>query len=711
MRLDLYIDGQRADLSIGGSEALILWTYSREDAEAPAAVKNSFTKTVTLPATDANDTIFSHLYRVDHNTGIQGVFDPLARTPFSIYSEAGTVLESGYLKVDNVLRRGPAPVAYEVTLYGGMGDLFYNLMYKADGSKRTLGDMRWLTDISQQPDERNLEDPHEIHAWCPWQNMYDGTYLSREDGCLVAVPVNGGIPDKDFDASKAYYKPGTYFSDRLDGIKTSVTEDGTTYGPHPDAGGGVIINLGNRVTDWEAQCLAPSNMKPAIHLARVLLSIEEASRAGDFGDWRLWLYGSWFLQKNPYWWYVWMTLPYADNNNQSLDTCLTNSMSPAELLLGYAKMFGLVFHPDPATKTIYLMTREEYYANGAQDIEGLEEKTIDLSDRVSGDEVPTRPYIMDARVYDFSVPTAGAFAKYYADKYGRDYGSFRLDTLYSFDAAVSDIMRSLPFNGCADVQEDSAWYFAVGDTVSTAPPLGNYIKFMRYGEVTYLLYNSTGNKSIKMTVQPYGGAGYRYSLPALPQFHDENGKPTESGNVLLFYLGAYTLPSGETVNPVRWHTGAWKDGSASKLTGGKTVYNISPTVGVNQITQIPWFRRVWDQQPSADAQWTHSLDFGAPNEVATGDHHGAPAADAFVFKRRWEAYLSDRFDRDTVAMTVRVDLSGLQVDASLLRRFYWYHGAVWSLNKIIDYNPARPCRTECEFVRVHDLSAYTGITA
>ena len=115
-KIELYIAGALADLS---DQGLVLFNYAMTDLTKPTAVKNSYSKTVTLPGTPANDAIFSHAYRVDRAWEAEQ-FNPLTRTPFDIYDERGEILQSGYLKLDKVTRKGRTHT-YTVSLYGGFG--------------------------------------------------------------------------------------------------------------------------------------------------------------------------------------------------------------------------------------------------------------------------------------------------------------------------------------------------------------------------------------------------------------------------------------------------------------------------------------------------------------------------------------------------------------------------------------------------------------
>ena len=50
-KVQLYIGGSLADIS---DQGLVLMNYSFTELQAPSAVKNSYSKQITLPGTDAN---------------------------------------------------------------------------------------------------------------------------------------------------------------------------------------------------------------------------------------------------------------------------------------------------------------------------------------------------------------------------------------------------------------------------------------------------------------------------------------------------------------------------------------------------------------------------------------------------------------------------------------------------------------------------------
>lgn len=703
MKLTLYIDGREAALSAGSDEALILWTYTRDDAEAPAAVKNSYTKTITLPACDANDRIFSHAGTLDRVTA-SGMFDALRRTPFIIYADDGRVLDRGYLKLDRVSRRGEVVLSYDVTLYGGLGGFLYDLTYNADGTKRTLADIRWVS-TSQRPTTQDLitlkgNQSAEVPSLSAgWTALINGSYESNLFGIVNYVPAQNGIPEGDFDAGLAYVKqqsdsPSGGGGYNLGGVSTRVVKDNVTYTGELAGGLGVILDLGGKFTEWETQCFVPELQREAWNVARFILSLAVASYAGDFGGWRLIIDeqdGGFFDEQlmNPYFWDTWVTLEPGDlSQRHDIYSHLLGTKTPADYLLGFAKMFGLVFLVNEVEQTIELITREDYYARGYA--KGI----IDLSDRVDthGEPAEVKPFLATARMYDFAAPTAGAFAGAYEARYGRTYGDFLLDSGFTFDAGTIDVMKDSPFRGAADVKESSPWYVTLPDPDDLAG-LRSYVKFVLYGSPSYKLVAPGTNKTLKVDVPPVKGT-ISYTIPALPQFHDENNRRIKAPDVMLFLNGHIDLPHNGSPFTNSWHIGTYTQ-------GGKRIWNLSLMDSVTPVTQIPIFRR----SIPVGQEYAY-LDYGQPKEVASGIVPGQQ--DAFVYPDFWSSYMSDRFDRDTMVLDIRVNLAGLPAGPELLSRFFYYRGSLWSLNKITDFNPARPGLTRCQFIRVKDRLNYTS---
>ena len=144
-KISLYIADQLVDLD---DQSFVLFNYTMDDLSNPTIVKNSFSQQITLKGTPTNNKIFGDSFKTDRQVANMGAeagvdFNASKKTPFTIYNEMNEILESGYVKLDSVTRKG-VDIQYKVTLYGGLGSFFYALSYDENGNKRTLADLDYL---------------------------------------------------------------------------------------------------------------------------------------------------------------------------------------------------------------------------------------------------------------------------------------------------------------------------------------------------------------------------------------------------------------------------------------------------------------------------------------------------------------------------------------------------------------------------------------
>lgn len=371
------------------------------------------------------------------------------------------------------------------------------------------------------------------------------------------------------------------------------------------------------------------------------------------------------------------------NSKITKEILLSTSSTPAEYLLSFCKVFGLSILVDAARKAVTLLRRNDLYVD----------ETVDLSRRVDRSHTPVIvPLVASSRWYRFALQgVEGAFAKEYADVRGFAYGVQRVNTGYEFNADTQDLMDSVVFRSCATVLGRSKYWnrIASGATPSVFVDSGN----------TYTLWASDG-KSLDVPISvPAASATVDYynadfpgcDIPGAgkPEFRDADGKALDGADVLLFYDHDQAYPqfhlSDDTSEMDTLNKGVpcWLHQSSGSLT--------LPVFGTYLL--------------NADRDTvTGSLDFGAPLAM---DYPGmAYDLDSTIYARAWKAYLADRFNTDTKVMTCRVDFRGIQVGPELLRKFYWYEGSLWTLNKITNYSLTTYDPVECEFVQVQDKDNY-----
>jgi len=267
-KISLYIDGRLADLD---DESFILFNYTMDDLSNPTIVKNSFSQQISLPGTPGNNAIFGDAYRldrrVDFNEGASGAgFNPSKKTDFSIYNELGEILESGYLKLDSVVRRKNVIVSYKVSLYGGLGSFLYSLSYAEDGRKLTLADLDYMGNNDPGELDFTINATAVLDAWA----RLDGdTSKDALWDILNFAPAYNGFPDN-FSPDKALYSigAGSYLPDSV--------------GDYSDKSGYGLVNLANKMDEWAVKDLRSYLQRPVLSMRKLLDAISNPDNNGGY---------------------------------------------------------------------------------------------------------------------------------------------------------------------------------------------------------------------------------------------------------------------------------------------------------------------------------------------------------------------------------------------------------------------------------------------
>ena len=175
------------------------------------------------------------------------------------------------------------------------------------------------------------------------------------------------------------------------------------------------------------------------------------------------------------------------------------------------------------------------------------------------------------------------------------------------------------------------------------------------------------------------------------ELKDADGKGVDGANVLVWYRGTKSYDRVKV-----------SDDSTlmAILNDGKPCWDFDTT---NTPTDVPIFSRF--KLNGAGTEIEASLEFGDVRELAVPDV--ALGADSSLYSVAWANYLVDLLSEDTKILKCKVHLDGLAVGPQLLRRFFWYEGSLWVLNKINNYSLTTFDPAECEFVQVQDTDNYT----
>lgn len=291
----LYIADRRVDIPEGVSLPI---TYQTEDFNNPTIVKNSFSKTIALPGTKNNNTIFGEIYKLDRmqhyeewtgNPQLNGInFDPSKRVDFAIYRDSD-LMESGYMQLNDIAIDGEN-ITYNITLYGGVGDFFYGLKYKEDGTTKTLADIRYFIKDSQGnllPEETEMDfiANKEFVSEC-FDNNFD-TDNDRLKDTITFMPAYNGLYE-DFDSSHCLINTTSQSV-----FPTTKTEDNVTYNTYNGYG---LANLDHDYTEWEMKDLRSYRQRPAIKVSKLIKAICREENSGynvEFDE-------KFFNERNPY---------------------------------------------------------------------------------------------------------------------------------------------------------------------------------------------------------------------------------------------------------------------------------------------------------------------------------------------------------------------------------------------------------------------------
>ena len=368
---------------------------------------------------------------------------------------------------------------------------------------------------------------------------------------------------------------------------------------------------------------------------------------------------------------------------------LSSEHTPADYLLSFCKMFGLQLVAHKGEKVVDILLRKNLYTGEVVDINGRIDR---------GKPIEKVPFAFDARWYLFGNEAAGDYADYYANKYGRPYGQFRVNTGYGFDASERSMTDGIIFRNAVPVTETSKFFCDL--TLNELP-----IPAVFLGGGKYTLFKG-GGESEDLPIPFPTTAGKTWWDPSNPmhdtfpkvQFHGKENEPVDERDTLLLFNG-FQAPGSSYVAltddiremlQLNGNTPCWLPDYAAYY----------PTW---RVASLPWFCRFTGTKTSV----VKSLEFGTPAEMQIPDI-SVPTS-AAVYSQYWDKYIADRYDDDSAVVTAYVDLRGMQVNEQLLRRFYAFDGAVWALNRIIDYSLTTFGPTKCEFVKVQDITNYTTL--
>lgn len=393
---------------------------------------------------------------------------------------------------------------------------------------------------------------------------------------------------------------------------------------------------------------------------------------------------------------------YRSDSKITQSILLSDTMTPAEFLLSYSKTFGLSYTYDKGSKTVSLLTRNSLYTDDVVDIEDRIDRSKDIK---------TTPLVSESKWLSFASGEAeGDFVEFYRKKYGREYGDQKVNTGYDFNADTNDVLESVEFTGGAEVLEKSIYYNNITSGPNGPSGLNGRTRICSTflnGAASYKLYLNGFDKDDSVdlegitpdataTITPFNVPLPAYDIIPKLQCHTDDGSATDGKGILLFLRGSIADDEAAATAYARFIIS--DDSSAMENLNGGPCWELSNGIAASN---MPIFGRHWMNGNEIE----QTMDFGIPAEIDIPNL--SVNSEAAIYTRYWQKYVEDMYNVDTRICSAYVDFRGIQVGEELLRKFFFFDGAIWRMNGISNYSLTTVGTTQCEFVKVMDRAAYT----
>jgi len=267
--IKIYIQGEELDLD---SSTVISLNNQGTDFDNPSAVKNAYTKSITVSETKRNNQIFKNIWKLD----TQYVnFNPKERISAIIcYGE--TVIYSGYITLDSITNDSKKGISYSFTFYGNTGDFFYNLMYDENGDERTMDSLYFrFHDVDNNIFTKDYENNYTLISM---STNYLGKIFDKFNSNssykpdITPIPLNQGVYE-DFDNSKVMVNSKDMPSQWSDIINWSGNTKEGYY----------LLDAGDRdLIEWETQSLRANRQQLAVRTRTILNAISDPDNNGGY---------------------------------------------------------------------------------------------------------------------------------------------------------------------------------------------------------------------------------------------------------------------------------------------------------------------------------------------------------------------------------------------------------------------------------------------
>lgn len=204
--VEVFINGEQLDLFEGFPIPI---NMSVADVREPNKRKNTFTKTITVPSSAANNRLFKHIYNVNTSGG----FDPSVKAEALVLDGGITQIE-GNAQLKAITTTDHFDRAYEIVIFGEVVDIF-----------QSIGESR-LNELDLSEYDHELSKTNQINSWGTSIKVNGiDTAFSLGTGYVYPYIDKGNYTNLN-EQSVDSLSPAIYFKTIMDKIFESV---GKTY--------------------------------------------------------------------------------------------------------------------------------------------------------------------------------------------------------------------------------------------------------------------------------------------------------------------------------------------------------------------------------------------------------------------------------------------------------------------------------------------------
>lgn len=283
--IELLINNQHVDIT---DDVEITLNATNTDFSNPTAVKNAYSKTISLPGTKTNNKVFSDLYRLDATNEFN--FDTSLRNEAVILNN-GSLVDSGYVTLDKITVTQNI-YKYDITFYSMLGQFFYNLKYSeeenGEDNEKTLSDLYYGFEVNgkvltpEEEDNRILLQWNSYYIHRSWNELFGAnSYFKNYSNTttlsnVTAAPMYTGY-NEDFDSDKILInKPSDTLKQKI-GVPTDRWNTSLSYTKN-----WVLTEMPRELDQWEVGSLRSLDMRPAIRNKIILDAISKPENNGGF---------------------------------------------------------------------------------------------------------------------------------------------------------------------------------------------------------------------------------------------------------------------------------------------------------------------------------------------------------------------------------------------------------------------------------------------